>query len=539
MCGAVSLSAFMFVPQMSSSADAATFSEVNASSVFVKQQKSDTCTLASNVMLLRRTAMMRGDSDWASITESACRSTLWYEGVGMYHYYTYKDIDVSYQYLSSSQSVSTQLINALKEHPEGIVVYDTDYPHAILLTDYTDGVFYCADPANNVPSGRIKASRALISISNVDTYWYVSSPDVSFGSGENTSSVNEKWKISASNGVNMRSGAGTSYSVVGGIPYNTTVTVTKKTTSGGYTWGYTAYNGVSGWFALDYAVNVSDSSSSLTNNSKISTSSITLGNSVLLTASAAGGTSGYTYAFYYKKPNASSWNTLKNYSSAKTMPLKPSMTGSYQICIKVKDGNGSIAKKYFTLTVKSAGLRNTSTLSASSITLGNSILVNGSAKGGASGYTYACYYKKSSSTEWTGFKTYSSVNTVPFKPSSTGRYDICVMVQDKNGTIAKRYYTLTVKSAGLTNNSKISSSSITLGKSVKITASASGGTSSYKYAYYYKKSTDTSWTWLKGYTSTASVSFKPDQTGTYNICVKVKDSDGTVANRYYNITVTN
>ena len=45
------------------------------------------------------------------------------------------------------------LIQLLAEHPEGIVLYDRRQPHAVLLTDYTDGVFYCSDPAGSVSSG--------------------------------------------------------------------------------------------------------------------------------------------------------------------------------------------------------------------------------------------------------------------------------------------------------------------------------------------------------------------------------------------------
>ena len=45
------------------------------------------------------------------------------------------------------------LIQLLAEHPEGIVLYDRRQPHAVLLTDYTDGVFYCSDPAGSVSLG--------------------------------------------------------------------------------------------------------------------------------------------------------------------------------------------------------------------------------------------------------------------------------------------------------------------------------------------------------------------------------------------------
>lgn len=61
------------------------------------------------------------------------------------------------------------------------------------------------------------------------------------------------YRITSDNGVNMRSGAGTRYSVIGGISCGETVTVTKIKTDSSYTWGYTSYNGKSGWFVTDFA----------------------------------------------------------------------------------------------------------------------------------------------------------------------------------------------------------------------------------------------------------------------------------------------
>ena len=67
----------------------------------------------------------------------------------------------------------------------------------------------------------------------------------------------DEYRITSDNGVNMRSGAGTSYQVVSAIPYNVVVQVTKTTNAGGYTWGYTIYNGVAGWFVTDFAQKIS------------------------------------------------------------------------------------------------------------------------------------------------------------------------------------------------------------------------------------------------------------------------------------------
>ena len=52
---------------------AATVDEINQDQVFLKQERNGTCTLASTAMMLSRTAMLRGDRDWASITEASCR----------------------------------------------------------------------------------------------------------------------------------------------------------------------------------------------------------------------------------------------------------------------------------------------------------------------------------------------------------------------------------------------------------------------------------------------------------------------------------
>lgn len=56
------------------------------------------------------------------------------------------------------------LISLLEQHPEGIVLYDRTQPHAVLLTDYTNGIFYCSDPAGNIGYGRIPITSSSVSI---------------------------------------------------------------------------------------------------------------------------------------------------------------------------------------------------------------------------------------------------------------------------------------------------------------------------------------------------------------------------------------
>jgi len=49
----------------------------------------------------------------------------------------------------------------------------------------------------------------------------------------------------------------------------------------------------------------------LVNNSSLASTTITAGNSLTMKGAAAGGTSPYQYAYYYKLKSASSWTTVK------------------------------------------------------------------------------------------------------------------------------------------------------------------------------------------------------------------------------------
>ena len=165
-----------------SEAEAAEFWDLNQASVFIKQGRSDTCTLASAVMMVRRAAMASGNANWASITENSMRSTAWLEGSGLYYNFTYAGISVKHGTLAGRDHV----ISLLNQHPEGIVIYNTSKPHAILLTDYTEGIFFCADPANNTIAGRIPIASASITLDSASQYWYVDSPKITLGPANNT-----------------------------------------------------------------------------------------------------------------------------------------------------------------------------------------------------------------------------------------------------------------------------------------------------------------------------------------------------------------
>lgn len=160
----------------------ATNEDINAQEVFLKQQSSGRCTLTANVNMLRRNAIIHGDAAWRDITENTAAQYLWIDGIGMKWDYKYGDTEV--KRVSTANMTGEEKVelfkNLLDIHPEGIVIHDYEsklgYPHAILLTDYTDGEFYCAEPANGYQEGRIPVSKSAVAVEGTDQYWYVTEP---------------------------------------------------------------------------------------------------------------------------------------------------------------------------------------------------------------------------------------------------------------------------------------------------------------------------------------------------------------------------
>ncbi len=149
-----------------------TFSQLNDREVFLKQSQARVCTLTSCAMMIRRAAMLSGDTNWRQITEQSVRKTAWAEKTGLKWNFTAAGMTVVHRSLSSKD----ELIRLLNSHPEGVVIYNSRKPHAILVTDYTNGVFYCSDPSNDKPDGRYPIAQASITLESAGRCWYVKNP---------------------------------------------------------------------------------------------------------------------------------------------------------------------------------------------------------------------------------------------------------------------------------------------------------------------------------------------------------------------------
>ena len=179
----------------------------------------------------------------------------------------------------------------------------------------------------------------------------------------------------------------------------------------------------------------------LVNNTTVSKTNFTVGQTVTVKGAASGGSGTYTYEFYYKKSTASTWT---KFGSATSANFKPSSAGTFSIRVYAKDSAGTSVVKNFTLTAF-APLVNNTTVSKTNFTVGQTITVKGAAAGGNGTYKYEFYYKRTTSDKWVRF---GSATTATFKPASAGSFNIRVYAKDSVGNAAVKNFTVTAAKAG-------------------------------------------------------------------------------------------
>ena len=279
----------------------------------------------------------------------------------------------------------------------------------------------------------------------------------------------------------------------------------------------------------------------LVNNSTISATSIEQGTTIKMTAKASGGTAPYTYKYYCKPSTSSGYTALTGSTRSTTCKHTPARAISYRYAVKIADSNGNTKTKYFDVKVNAASieLKNNSTISASSIRQGASVTLTAKASGGTASYTYKYYCRPSTSSSYTALTGSTKATTYKHTPARAITYYYAVKVADSNGSTKTKYFTVNVSSAStsLTNNSKISASSIKQGTTVTMTAKATGGTAPYTYKYYCRPSTSLDYTALTGSTRNATCKHTPARKMTYYYAVKIADSKGDTKTKYFTVTV--
>ncbi len=152
------------------------------------------CNVTSQAMLIRRLCMRDG-KDYQGINQDSIRSTVTDGGQKVKYSYTYDNYTVNcyqnddapfynnvpFKALATSEAKSERLQDVLAHHPEGIVVWGGSFTnsggqHAILLTKYENGQFYCCDPWKGAKEIPLSESICTTDLSRVEQYYCLGNP---------------------------------------------------------------------------------------------------------------------------------------------------------------------------------------------------------------------------------------------------------------------------------------------------------------------------------------------------------------------------
>lgn len=269
--------------------------------------------------------------------------------------------------------------------------------------------------------------------------------------------------------------------------------------------------------------------------------SIYEGDSILVKASANGGSGEYKYTFTVKNSKGAAVKNIETKNSEITVSLD---AGSYTVVIDVTDGAGNKASAEAKLTVedRNALVNNGTSLSKRVVSAGEKITLIPSFKGGKEPYTYNYSYfnrytNKSASSGFISKKTYAYI-----MPTSGGYYQFTITAKDADGR--EKSVKLDAVVVKKTNeklsmaDSKINTNLIAAGGKIMTENIARGGTAPYKYRITYK---DPSGKWIyldSDYTYSKSRSFNlPVKSGAFAVRVSAKDYTGAYSEKIFNVNV--
>lgn len=250
--------------------------------------------------------------------------------------------------------------------------------------------------------------------------------------------------------------------------------------------------------------------------------------SIALAASGSNGKAPYQYKFYWKKGSVTT--IIQNFGSPASVTFKPLATGTYTLCVDIKDANGRIGTKtidsyeiYGAPTVK-----NLTADKAIGQYVGTAINLTATGSDGKAPYQYQFYTKLGTVT--TILKAYNVAgNTAIFTPTAAGAYTLGVDVKDANGIVT----TKTIANYAVIANPSVKSftpgkaSGQAIATTIPLTALGTGGKAPYQYQFSYTLAGAT--TLIKDYSTSGSATFIPTQAGDYRLTVTIKDNGGKTA----------
>ena len=258
---------------------------------------------------------------------------------------------------------------------------------------------------------------------------------------------------------------------------------------------------------------------------------------ITLTADANGGAGALQYKFVAKNISTGNEKVISNFSSSNSVKWTPTVAGTYEVKVIVKDSED--ATEYKTIEFVVAERVSDITLSQikidkDSCVVSEEVVLSAEATGGIGNLSYKFYYEKDS--EYVVIKEYSSENSVVWTPTEAGTYSVRVEVRDSAGNVRMSGKNFVVESKLKVSGVTLSKEDIKVGETVDITTIALGANNiKYRVAVHDFENT---WTTLHDFETSNITSWTPEIANTYVIWVDVIDEDGNYLSESIEVKVT-
>lgn len=272
----------------------------------------------------------------------------------------------------------------------------------------------------------------------------------------------------------------------------------------------------------------------LTASLTINKTNTSVGDRVVLTTSASGGSGGYTYKYIVHNITTGSWTELGSNSTG-TITHTVTSVGNREYYVAVQDSVGTLVKTSKIQVVTSGGalaasLKLNDTTAQINNSVGNSVNIVATATGGSGNYTYKYIVHNVTTGSWSQIGT-NSTGILKHTITSAGEREYYVAVQDDLGIQVKTNVIKVVTgtsglSVKMMLNGATSPVNNSKGSIVNITASATGGTGNYTYKYIVHNVTTGSWSQI-GTNSNGILNHTVGSNGVREYYVAVQDGSGT------------
>ena len=178
---------------------------------------------------------------------------------------------------------------------------------------------------------------------------------------------------------------------------------------------------------------------------------------------------------------------------------------------------------------------NTSYLSAEKLMLGETLTLYGQEEGVDPAKCQYAFYVRVKGLIWLNIQKYSTKTVCTWTPTASADYEVCIKVK-YNTKIVKQYFDIRVTQP-LTGRAYVCTSYVTQGDTVTLNGLAEGGFGKLTYGFFCRLQEGGEWTTLSGYSAANNVVWKPQQVGTYDLCIKMQDEDDQLQEKYATLTV--